>query len=97
MSSILLMLAVRTYRRTGAVTLDGRGVSGVRIEYTADGKACATSTDIIGNYGSTASEGSVVTVTGVAKDGFAVAESLPVAFTVSNSGKARADFTLRRL
>ncbi|MCL1984697.1 MAG: hypothetical protein FWG58_04805, partial [Methanomassiliicoccaceae archaeon] len=68
------------YSVNGAVTHKGKGLAGVRIEYTTNGEARTVMTDKKGNYVLDAPVGSEVKITSVTKDGYEVIEDLPISF-----------------
>ncbi|MDR0791186.1 MAG: leucine-rich repeat domain-containing protein [Methanomassiliicoccaceae archaeon] len=85
----LLLLALMLMRKrskvSGAVTCNGRGLEGVDIAYTANGKPGRTTTDGNGNYKMNVPSGSEVTITGALKDGYELEKALPGPF-ISKKG-----------
>jgi len=67
---------------TGTVTSGSSGLAGVTITYTGG----STTTDAQGNYTiSGLPHGSIISITGVTKSGYAVNESMPPAFTMTEN------------
>jgi uncharacterized repeat protein (TIGR02543 family) len=78
---------------TGTVAHNGSGLKGARVEYTVNGTEKQAVTDTSGGYIIKEPEGSLITITGVTKDGHAVSEKLPVSF-IMEKGKTDINFEL---
>jgi hypothetical protein len=85
--ALLLMARVR-HNVKGAVTCDGKGLEGVIIEYAVKDRPATVTTDSNGNYRIRASAGSVITITGVVKNGYTATGKLPIQFSAENKDHA---------
>jgi hypothetical protein len=81
---IFLFTHVR-YRVTGTITCNGRGLEGVTVEYTMNGKSGTAVTDAHGQYRIRALAGAEVAITSVAIEGYTVSGTLPEPFVMEKA------------
>jgi hypothetical protein len=82
---LFYMLAHVRYRVVGLVTCKGKGLDGVTIEYTMNGRSGTAVTDSDGYYLIRALAGSEVMITVVEKEGYVLSGALPEPFLMEKT------------